>query len=179
MAIRLDVPYFTQLGIGARPGVAGRDDPTGCWYASACMIGAFYESGPRLGVPQLWVNGRHRVVSAPANGAAGVDYFEILCRNEQLVPNPMSADPLFDFEGSDIEGLLRGQGPIMLFWHKPAGRGSYQHASVIFGADGNTLSYHDPERAPDSRMSVDDFNRWRQRMRWALLQRRPGARPRV
>ena len=41
MGVYLDVPYVPQTG-----------DPTGCWYASACMIGYFFEVGPRMGVPR-------------------------------------------------------------------------------------------------------------------------------
>ena len=29
------------------------NDPTGCWYSSACMIAWFFEAGPRQGVPEI------------------------------------------------------------------------------------------------------------------------------
>ncbi|QYU70862.1 hypothetical protein J4558_12450 [Leptolyngbya sp. 15MV] len=48
MGVYLDVPYCTQLRF---PNACSEDnDPTGCWYASACMIGWYFERpGRRTG----------------------------------------------------------------------------------------------------------------------------------
>ena len=45
----LDVPFISQLSFGQ-----SGTDPTGCWYASARMLAAAFEYGPRLGVPALY-----------------------------------------------------------------------------------------------------------------------------
>ena len=55
--IILSVPYVSQLNIGGGPAHGGRHDPTGCWYASICMLGYYREAGPRLGVPEQYVKG--------------------------------------------------------------------------------------------------------------------------
>ena len=47
MSILLPVPWVTQKK-------ENYEDPTGCWYASACMIGFFFEQGPRMGLPKLF-----------------------------------------------------------------------------------------------------------------------------
>ena len=47
----LDVPFVSQLDFGGNQHI---DDPTGCWYASACMIAYSFEAGPRQGVPALY-----------------------------------------------------------------------------------------------------------------------------
>ena len=65
MGYCLNVPFVTQLGIGAHAPGGGIDDPTGCWYASACMVAFSFEAGPRLGVPSLYKPG---LGSEPAPG---------------------------------------------------------------------------------------------------------------
>src|SRR5882757_8873131 len=66
MAIKLIVPFVTQLDIGGKTvktgflglfkkKIRGWDDWTGCWYASACMIGYYFSAGPRRGVPEIFV----------------------------------------------------------------------------------------------------------------------------
>ncbi len=179
MTVRLNVPFFSQLGIGASPGNPGRDDPTGCWYACACMIGAFYEIGPRLGVPELFTRqlggGRvgHRMLMDTTARTGTPDYFALFMEREHLAANPVSADPLMVFDAELIEDLLNRQGPILFFWMK-TGRGStIGHASVIIGVEGDDIIYHDPERAPGLRMSVSLFNSVRQKFRYGLLQRVP------
>lgn len=169
MSIYLDVPFVTQLGIGAHvdPSSA-RDDPTGCWYASACMVGYYFEAGPRLGNPDKF----KRPLNAKIHGASvghetigGAAEAQMMA-NEGLeeVPEPSGKQ----WEGANLSMLLKEHGPLMMSWYKP-----YGHVSVIVGFDSatNEVIYHDPEGTTNSRMSLGDFNAklmWGQR---ALMRR--------
>jgi hypothetical protein len=53
MSVFLDVPYISQMNIGHHGFGGGYNDPFGCWYASICMIGYYFERGPRQGLPEL------------------------------------------------------------------------------------------------------------------------------
>lgn len=179
MAILLDVPFFTQLGIGGHVrGQTARDDPTGCWYASACMVGAYHEEGPRLGVPELFNRalpgggtGHQRISENMAIAGFGgrVDAFLLLAKREGMDAIPSGADPLFYIETADIEPWLRQRGPIMFCWRK----NGYDHCSVITGVEGSDIHYHDPESAPSSVMAERSFNSLRLRFRWGLMARLP------
>jgi hypothetical protein len=190
MAIKLKVPFVTQLGIGTHATTMGesmqnlfegkglgRDDPTGCWYASVCMIGYYYGAGPRRGAPNLFKQQLpggdvgHFATGTAEAFAADPDHHKKLAQNEQLEPVYLCRSRSHNYSLADIEGLLRDSGPIFMYWKKWHAGFSYGHASVIIGTTNAGIIYHDPENAPNSRMSLDQFNYYRQRWEYALMQK--------
>lgn len=188
MPVDLDVPFITQLDIGGHvkptyaQAVKGEkpktiDDPTGCWYASACMVAYYFEKGPRLGVPELYARaldaggqlGHYATGSGPANHLCA-NHHELLAKREGLSPVP-GCETEKAFTIDDIESLLNGKGPIFMYWMKTHGAATYGHASVIKGTDAAGIIYHDPEKAPNSKMSIADFGTKRQKWKYALMQR--------
>ena len=193
MTIQLPVPWITQLS-------HGHEDPTGCWYASACMVGYFFEAGPRLGLPRLYSrplsDGRlgHYATGSAAALAANPNHHNDLARHEgfEAVRNCATAHV---YSIDDIEGFLTDRGPIFMYWfkknggpiHRSArahGDGSYGHASVIVGTSDTGLIFHDPEfrderQGANRNMKLDDFNKSRQYWRWALMQRASATRFKV
>ena len=158
--IVLDVPFVTQLGFGNPANL--KNDHSGCWYAMACMIGGFFEAGPRLGVPHLYQAG----YGSLADGTA---------THGHRVLNPGTADEALFLSNEDLDRvsppagnrwgaealamLLRRHGPIGFYWIKTAGGATYGHASVLIGIDAGTVVYHDPENGPRSTMPLAEFNR--------------------
>ncbi len=150
----LDVPFVSQLGFG---GSLNRDDPTGCWYASACMVAYSFEAGPRLGVPQLY----SRPITQP-DGSAGTGHWAMelgwvptLMKNEHLA----KLDGGLPRDAGDLLLPLKKWGPLFVAWWKTNAKGqSYGHISVLIGAwlDG-TIMIHDPENAPRTVMKYADF----------------------
>ena len=143
--IHLDVPFVTQLGYGHNNAT---DDPTGCWYASACMVGYYFEAGPRLGDPTLWTPQGHQPIVDSTN----------LAKNEHLVEvaypvgNAWTAAGLID--------LLTKYGPQLVSWTKTHNGATYGHCSTLIGVDDKAqeVIIHDPEKAPDTRMPLATFN---------------------
>jgi hypothetical protein len=188
MAVTLVVPFITQLGIGghvsrtyadAVKGVVHgtHDDPTGCWYASVCMVGYFFEAGPRQGIPELYKRalgggqlGHYATGSDPANRLAA-NHHDLLAKRERLAPVP-NCETAHIYTLVELEQLLNAGGPIFLYWTKSHGGSSYGHASVVIGVDIANVIYHDPEKAPDSKMTIDKFNIVRQQWKYALMQRK-------
>lgn len=161
----LDVPFVTQLGIG---GNANLNDPTGCWYASACMIGYSYEVGPRLGVPELYSrpivqpDGSHAIGHWNITGG----WLPVFKRNEHLteLDGGMPATEIA------LVAALKRFGPLFFGWMKTHNGSTYGHASVIIGARGGNVIYHDPENAPRSEASIATFTA-RLAQGWPLLRR--------
>ena len=113
MAVKLNVRFVTQLGIGGHVvGAIPRDDPTGCWYASASMVGYYFEEGPRLGVPELFKRtlgdgrlGHHATGSGPAKHLSA-DHHDLLAQREDLEPVAHCAqDHIYTLD--ELEELLR------------------------------------------------------------------------
>lgn len=176
MSIYLEVPYVTQLGNdGNAVYKTGYNDPTGCWYASLCMVAYFFEAGPRLGNPKLFNKPLNKHIHGTDIGhfpIAGADELEMM-KNEGLeeVPEPASKK----WRDDDLVILLKTYGPVMMSWFAPGG-----HVSVLIGVDTtkSQVVYHDPENKPNSRMSIVDFNAklmWGQRplLRRALRSNKP------
>jgi hypothetical protein len=173
MSVYLDVPYASQLNYGG-----GRNDPTGCWYCSCCMIAWFFEAGPRLGVPRLWGPDGHLPVGGPAATerlkSGGIDTnsggFDIMAKNERLEPVPNLAT---DRSLAELETLLRENGPIYFGWTKMGFAGLYGHASVLIGTDDSVggIIYHDPENEPNARAPLDGYNRARMRGYYSMMRR--------
>jgi Papain-like cysteine protease AvrRpt2 len=178
MSVYLDVGFASQLTFGGTGpsnswGPPGQRDPTGCWYASACMVGNFFEIGPRLGVPELHkVGGLFRYGGHEVLPVAMV---ATLAKNEHLEPVPGAGSAL---SSKDLEELLRSSGPLWFAWIKTAGGASYGHVSVVIGVDDTTVAYHDPEDAPKSQMSLDLFNarRYTEALKDSSMLRRAGSR---
>jgi hypothetical protein len=144
LSIQLAVPFVTQLQIGSE--VAGNsdawDDRCGCWYASACMIGYFFEEGPRRGIPELCT-----MIYGEQLGHEKLIAFEdyrLLMSREGLKNIPES-DKEQQYCASQIETLLASGGPILFYWNKIGPRRTYGHTSVVVGCDENTIFYHDSE----------------------------------
>ncbi len=178
MAVTLNVKFVTQLGIGGHVANATtRDDPTGCWYASVCMVAYYFEAGPRHGVPEIFKRdlgggllGHYATGSGPANQLSA-NHHDLLAQRERLEPVPNCATAHV-YTLDELENLLRKRGPIFLYWRKTHGANTYGHASVIIGVDRSGIIYHDPENAPNSRMSIGRLNTVRQKWKYALMQRK-------
>lgn len=189
MGIYLDVPYCTQNRF---PNACSEEnDPTGCWYASACMIGWYFEVGPRQGVPEIHssrlppdVQARLGFRGHMATGSADAAYMmqhygggqsehDLLARREHLTPVTHCAEGAYSFDFPTIEALLRQYGPIFFYWQKTHDGQTYGHASVLIGIEEMSpeLVYHDPENLPHSRMTLDEFNAKRQRWHYAMMRR--------
>lgn len=161
----LDVPFVSQLDFG---GNMHLDDPTGCWYATACMIGYAFEEGPRQGVPELF--------SRPlpqADGTIRIGHWQI---SAGWLPTLMKNEHLTEIDGGlprttmGLEVLLRFWGPIFMPWLKTAGGHTYGHASCIIGARDDNVIFHDPENAPRSEMPIEEL-RAKLAPGWPLLRR--------
>lgn len=161
----LDVPFVSQLDFGGNQHL---DDPTGCWYATACMIAYSFEQGPRQGVPQLY--------SRPlpqADGTTRIGHWTI---SKGWLPTLMQNENLAELDGGlpataeDLEIALLTWGPLFLPWLKTAGGNTYGHASAIIGARDNAIIYHDPENAPRSEMPLEEM-RAKLAPGWPLLRR--------
>jgi Papain-like cysteine protease AvrRpt2 len=189
MAVYLDVPYCNQLRF---PNSCSADnDPTGCWYACACMIGWYFEVGPRQGVPEIHssrlpptVQARlgfwgHMATGSPEAHAmmqaygGGQSEHDLLARREHLTAIPHCADVNYNYSHDELEMLLRQYGPIFFYWQKTNNGQTYGHASVLMGVRDRSpdLIYHDPENAPHSEMDLSEFNTKRQRWQYALMRR--------
>lgn len=163
-SIYLNVNFVSQLGFGdpAHPS----NDWTGCWYAAACMVAYFFEAGPRLGLPEKYdaAKGYH----APMKNE---DYPKLMA-NEHLAAITLPASKAW---GADqLPDLLRRWGPLSFGWNKTANGQTYGHRSVLIGYDDKTgqAIFHDPERAPNSRLSLADFNaKFRWSNPYAMLRR--------
>jgi hypothetical protein len=172
MGVILDVPYCNQLNFPN--GCSPLNDPTGCWYASACMIGWFFEAGPRQGVPELHssrlpaeIRNRLGFQGHFATGSAnaqemmrryggGQSEHVLLAQREHLTPVEHCAE-VHSYTADELEGYLRRYGPIFFYWTKTNSEGqTYGHASVLCGVHAACpeLTFHDPENAPNSGLSA-------------------------
>ncbi|MFL5338896.1 MAG: papain-like cysteine protease family protein [Gemmataceae bacterium] len=189
MGVILDVPYCNQLRFPN--GCSPLNDPTGCWYASACMVGWFFEAGPRQGVPELHSSrlpaeirnrlgfqGHFATGSANARQvmqayAGGQSEHVLLAQREHLAAVEDCATT-HNYTADELERYLRRYGPIFFYWTKTNAEGqTYGHASVLCGVRElcPELTFHDPENAPNSLLTLDDFNTKRQHWQYALMRR--------
>lgn len=156
-SIYLDVPFVTQLGFGDKSDP--RNDPTGCWYSSACMLGYYFEAGPRLGDPSLFT----REVGKFKDGSKMMGHDVIndttqLQKNENLtqVAYPKSKE----WTAAELSDLLRKWGPQLISWRKTHNGSTYGHCSALIGVNEQQkeVIIHDPENAPNTKMSLKKFN---------------------
>lgn len=189
VGVYLDVTYANQLPF---PNSCSElNDPTGCWYACACMIGWYFEVGPRQGVPEIHssrlppsVRARlgfqgHMATGSPearrmmqAYGG-GQSEHDLLAAREHLTSVAHCAEATYQYTHTELEMLLRQYGPVFFYWQKTAAGQTYGHASVLVGVLDRSpdLVFHDPENAPRSSMDLADFNAKRQRWQYALMRR--------
>lgn len=189
VAVYLDVPYCNQLSVPEACSVF--NDPTGCWYCSACMIGWYFEAGPRQGVPELHtsrlsaeIQGRAGFTGHVATGSAdaaqmmqafggGQSEHVLLAKREHLTPLPHCAEARYAYSNAELERLLRRYGPIFFYWQKTRDGQTYGHASVLVGVRQASpdLIFHDPENAPRSSMDLSEWNAKRQRWKYSQMRR--------
>ncbi len=164
-AMYLDVPFVSQLDFGGNQHL---DDPTGCWYASACMIAYSFEAGPRQGVPELYSRPLPQADGTVRTGHWTIshDGLPTLMANEHLVElaTELPESP------AALEEQLRRWGPLFMPWITTHGGNTYGHASVILGVRGGNMIYHDPENAPRSEMPLETM-RGQYATGWPLLRR--------
>lgn len=162
----LNVPFVSQLDFG---GDQHLDDPTGCWYASACMIAYSFEAGPRQGVPALY--------SMPLPQADGTSRTGHWAITDGWLPTLMANEHLVVLDGglpasvAELDLTLRQWGPLFMPWIKTHGGNTYGHISVIIGVNDVDMIYHDPENAPRSEMALEDMRAKIAQGGWPLLRR--------
>ena len=162
----LNVPFVSQLDFG---GDQHLDDPTGCWYASACMIAYSFEAGPRQGVPALY--------SMPLPQADGTSRTGHWAITDGWLPTLMANEHLVVLDGglpasvAELDLTLRQWGPLFMPWIKTHGGNTYGHISVIIGVNDVNMIYHDPENAPRSEMALEDMRAKIAQGGWPLLRR--------
>lgn len=157
-SIYLDVPYVTQLGFGNKSDP--QNDPTGCWYSSACMVGYYFEAGPRLGDPSLFTrNVGSFKDGSPMTGHQVISSTAILQKNENLVEVPYPPSKAWTIDM--LADLLRKWGPQLISWTKTHNGSTYGHCSTLIGVDDrqNQVIIHDPENEPNKRMGIAQFNK--------------------
>lgn len=173
MAVKLKTA-FVGLANGAAQAPGAQYDPAGCWYAAACMLAQHFRAAPRVSLPDLarrdlagGVLGAQASGRGPAN--LGSSDHELLAQQERWNSVPR-CDTAHAYTLIELEDRLRTRGPILFYWMKQVAA-RYGHVSVMIGTDATGIIHHDPENAPDSRMTIGAFNSTRQRWRCALMQR--------
>lgn len=166
--IHLDVPFVTQMKIGAHAGGNYWNDTTGCWYAAVCMISYYYEAGPRKGVPaQYTINkfmrdkndnviGEMTIASEPI----GARYDELM-KNEGLESIELPSNKKWNCE--QLCRILETKGPCYIrrgFRNKHTGALEGGHAIVMVGCEISTQSvfFHCPTLGPNRKVSIAEFN---------------------
>jgi hypothetical protein len=127
--ILLDVPYVPQLEIGTHvAGYGGHSESNGCWYASSCMVGYFWEAGPRLGVPAQYAG---RPTDPLPMGAR---YAE-LALNEGFTPVPLPSNSTWTADG--LMEILGKYGPcyVRRGFRNATGALTGGHIIVLIGAN--------------------------------------------
>ncbi|WP_322885009.1 papain-like cysteine protease family protein [Sinorhizobium medicae] len=148
-----ELPQFRLYHV---PYISQGSERRGCWYACARMVAYSVETGPRLGLPELY------------NPQSGHDGLQDLTHAEQFILNEgLSKVDLPDsqeFSHEELGELLYRHGPIIFGWQTPQG---IWHMSVLTGVDKHTGSvvFHDPQKGPDLTMPLDYFN---QRLAWQV-----------
>ncbi len=149
----LDVPFVTQLEYGHNK---NQNDPTGCWYSSACMLAYSFEAGPRLGIPALHSRPVQNVDGTATTGhwAMELGWVDTFMKNEHLA----KLDGGFPATPVVLRIALKKWGPLIVTWWKTNAKGQeYGHASVVIGVEDREFILHDPENAPNFHIKFADF----------------------
>ncbi|MBI6732029.1 cysteine protease avirulence protein AvrRpt2 [Pseudomonas amygdali] len=149
-------PDCSAFHLGHVPFVSQGNERNGCWYACARMVGHSVESGPRLGLPELY---------DPRYGHNTIGDFDDMDRfiqNEGLNKVDLPANNSFSPE--QLLALLYRHGPIIFGWQTPS---NDWHMSVITGVapDTSEVIFHDPRQGPNLAMPLSDFN---ERLAWQV-----------
>jgi Papain-like cysteine protease AvrRpt2 len=166
MDILLDVPFVTQMKVGAHAGGTYYNDKTGCWYAAVCMLGYYRAPGPRLGVPEQYTK------PAPVFNKDGVQTtdtqltaepmgqrYEQLKTNEHLVSVDLPGSK--KWECGALCKILQEKGPCFVRrGFLKDGKLTGGHAIVLVGSKESTkkVIYHCPTKGPNLEMGIDEFN---------------------
>lgn len=162
--VLLSVPYVTQVNIGAKAGIGGgRTENMGCWYAAVQMLGYFREAGPRLGVPEQYMqaDGKPRLDAKGELQPLGMGAnYPKLVQNEALSTIPLPADN--KWTAAKLADLLADCGPIYMRTKVFGAGGVFLggHILVLIGAktSSNTVVVHDPAVGPSVELSIDSLN---------------------
>lgn len=149
--IRLDVPRVAQ------------SRSMSCWYAAAAMVGYYYEQGPRLGLPQVWID----------NTGIFPDKIAELARHESM---SFLTAASHEFSPGTLISTIFKYGPI---W-APGWWDGYGHVVVITGCavtsgGANRVFINDPDGGVAREITVDILNT--KRARGLLLVRNPRTIP--
>lgn len=131
MSVMLNVPMVYQ------------DTTMSCWYASACMVAYYHEAGPRLGLPQNYMNNtgitaQEFIKLAKVEGFSGV--------------YPLAST----ITAIQLETYLRRRGPL---WAAGMWNG-FPHIIVITGVKTDTVYINDPDPSYGrATRTLDWFNR--------------------
>jgi len=166
-SVHLQVPFVTQMKVGAHAGGNYYDDKTGCWYAAVCMLGYYRAPGPRLGVPDQYTKvtrvrdkdgndtGNEQLVAEPM----GARYAE-LKRNEGLKSVTLPSSKTWTCD--KISTLLTSHGPLFVRrGFLKNGKLVGGHIIVLVGSRPNKskIIYHCPTKGPDLEMDIGMFNK--------------------
>ena len=133
-----------------------------CWYAAVCMIGAYYEAGPRRGLKNIWM----------ANEGIADREIQALAEAENL-QWVQAAD--HEYTAITLAHDLRKFGPMFSICHMPQGK----HVLVVTGVNDigtqPEMLYNDPSGGRALTMPLVEWNKRRHRS--YLLIRDPRTRP--
>ncbi|MEM6304979.1 MAG: papain-like cysteine protease family protein [Pseudomonadota bacterium] len=137
-----------------------------CWYASACMVAAYFEGGPRLGLPKKW---------SEDQGLTLQEMFKLAKVEKMIQLN--SAE--HDFTAESLIANLKYYGPL----HCTNEWMAMKHAVVITGCstegpDGGKVYFNDPlpeDHGITDEVTIKEFNEGR--CRGFLFARDPDLRP--
>lgn len=160
----LDVPHVGQRDIGAHSGHISHSEQNGCWYASTCMVGYFWEAGPRLGVPEQYA-------ANPKDPQPMGSRYATLKANENFEGVPLPAAKKWTVY--KLYNVLENYGPCYVrrgYRNKTTGNLDGGHAVVLIGVNliDKTVCILDPWYSRDTggagagkwrqHYSIADFN---------------------
>lgn len=168
MDILLDVPFVTQMKVGAHAGGNYYNDTTGCWYAGVCMLGYYRAPGPRMGVPaQYSITKQMRdkndnIIADTATAAEPIwARYDQLKTNEHLVAVDLPKDKKWTCAA--LCKILQEKGPCFIRrgFLDNAGNLTGGHIIVLVGSKESTnkIIYHCPTDGPNLEMAIDNFNK--------------------
>ena len=133
-----------------------------CWYAAICMIGQYYEAGPRRGLTNIWA----------ANQGIAQDQYQALAEQENLLWL-RAAD--HEYTVASLAHDLSRHGPMYSACLMPQGG----HALVVTGVNNvgtqPEMLYNDPDGGRALTMPLVEWNK--RRRRGFLLVRDPKTWP--
>jgi len=120
-----------------------------CWYAAACMVSYYRESGPRLGLPKVWQE--NKGISLAQESALAI--------NEGLSAYPLPVSK--KFSEANLYAALKQAGPL---WAGGDWDGDGMHVIVLTGIEGGKVYYNDPwpveKGIKDDSRPIAWFSKW-------------------